>query len=127
MAFGAAREHARRRGLLHRLGDERRRQDLDRLEPVVRGLARAFDPHEVLGNPRRRGRVTQQDELALEDLDRVRDLNFQRIGDVSDVAAVEVAAVQRDLGLFVDQRVVARAVELDLDRRGGLIDQFYDL
>ena len=66
--------------------------------------------------------MAEQHELALEDLRGVCDLDLQRVGDVRDVAAVEVAAVQHVTGGLVDQRVITRAVELDLDGGSGLVE-----
>ena len=87
----------------------------------MRALAGARHRHQVLGEARSRRGVTQEHELALEDLGGVGQLDLQAVGGVGDVAAVEVAAVEDVVGLGAQDGVVVGAVELDLDGGGRLL------
>jgi hypothetical protein len=122
VALGAAGEDAGGCGELEGLGGEGGGEELDGLEAVVGALAGAGDADEVFGDTRGRGGVAEQDELALEELGGVGEVDLEGVGDVGDVAAVEVAAVEDGVGVVIDERVVAGAVELDLDGGGRLVE-----
>ena len=85
--------------------------------------------HQVRGQAVARPGVAEQRELAVEEVGDVRDGGLEPVHRERDVAAVEVAAVEDVAGVGVDERVVVRAVDLDLERAphgGQRVEQHAD-
>src|SRR5690606_5925130 len=91
-----------------------RSADAHGFEAMVSARARSSYSHQIRSQATILLWQAQQDQLAVEQISDVSHGRFERVRHEGDVSAVEIPAVNDELMLCIHDRVVADAIDLDL-------------